>query len=726
MKYILSFLIAILLPLAILSQTDTVFNLSFSKKVRNKYGENAIILDKYWKYHAGDSLRWADTVYNDSDWKSYRSKLSFKLVQDKTFESTGWFRLRIHLDTSCVGKFLGISISQMGASEVYVDGKLVQSFGKINTAVPALEEYMNPQFLPFPVFFTQVGNHLIAVRYSRNKTVGPSEEEFQIGFEMKVNSFWESGVETYTKSTVITSIFVFYFTFFFALSFLHILFFFFYRPARANLYYSIFTASFGFVFLAIVVFMTFLNPETSIKFMRIRAFMPDFYSTSLLAMLYYIFNKKIPKIFWLWFVLFAVDFVLTFFNYDFDYFTYALVFILFAESLRIIIVSIVKKREGAWIIGIGVLISILFFTIVPILMGIFGQDLFTGMQGVKGVVVGLITLISTISIPLSMSVYMASDFAKTNKKLTKKLEEVEELSAKTISQQKEKQELLATQNIVLEQKVKERTQEVVKQKVLLEIKNTEVTDSINYARTIQLALIPSEEKIKKNFVDAFVFYRPKDIVSGDFYWIKPLEQNGVLIAVADCTGHGVPGALMSILSMEKMNEASKQTDSPSQIIHLLHKNIKSTLLNPQSEDSATDGMDIALCKIVQQSETNFNITFSGAARPLWILRKNAQAIEEYKSSIYSIGGILNTEDNQFPEVNIHLGKGDRIYMSSDGFADQFNEKGKKLMIKAVRELILSIQPLSLVEQKAKLEFFFENWKGNSEQTDDVLLLGFQL
>jgi serine phosphatase RsbU (regulator of sigma subunit) len=193
-----------------------------------------------------------------------------------------------------------------------------------------------------------------------------------------------------------------------------------------------------------------------------------------------------------------------------------------------------------------------------------------------------VVIVALLSIPLSMSIYLAYDFSQTNRNLQKKLVEVEELSAKTIAQEKEKQEILSQQKEVLEIQVEERTREVVQQKKVIEEKNKDITDSINYAKRIQDAILPSEEQIKKMLPESFVLFKPKDIVSGDFYFFA--ETGGRVIAAAvDCTGHGVPGAFMSmvganhlkrIVTEQKITDTSKILDElHRQVLHSLNRDI---------------------------------------------------------------------------------------------------------------------------------------------------------
>jgi serine phosphatase RsbU (regulator of sigma subunit) len=224
----------------------------------------------------------------------------------------------------------------------------------------------------------------------------------------------------------------------------------------------------------------------------------------------------------------------------------------------------------------------------------------------------------------------------------------------------------------------------------------------------------------KIFPESFGLYKPKSVVSGDVYWYHK-KNNLALIAAVDCTGHGVPGALMSMIAVEKLNEAIAQNIfRPSEILSHLNKGVKSTL--KQKEDSVSkDGMDIALCCF--DLEKNI-LNFSGAMRPLWIIRN--KELLEYKPTKTSIGGITSDEQN-FIEHEIKIQKGDSIYIFSDGYADQFGgDKGKKMMTKNMKDLLLSIQNISMIEQEKILNDKLTGWQGEFEQVDDILVIGIKI
>jgi len=265
-----------------------------------------------------------------------------------------------------------------------------------------------------------------------------------------------------------------------------------------------------------------------------------------------------------------------------------------------------------------------------------------------------------------------------------------------------------------------------KQNKIIENQKKEITDSINYARRIQLSLLPNSSIIQEHVPNNFILYQPKDIVSGDFYWIKPSSvlSNHVYVAVADCTGHGVPGAFISTICHERLNEAEEKFKNPFEILQ--HANIMiKQLLHQMDKDGSKDGMDIALCLL---NRNNNKLLYSGANRPLWITREMNGNVEliEYKATKTAIGGFTeNTQD--FIQHEIELLKGDMIYMFSDGFADQFGGKNeKKITTKRFKEWLVTLHDQDLDSQKQFLSEQYNNWKGNLEQIDDVCVMGIKI
>lgn len=260
------------------------------------------------------------------------------------------------------------------------------------------------------------------------------------------------------------------------------------------------------------------------------------------------------------------------------------------------------------------------------------------------------------------------------------------------------------------------------QKAIIEEQHKNIKDSINYAQRIQQAILPSPEELGRMFSDFFILYKPKDVVSGDFYSFA--EKDGkAIIAAVDCTGHGVPGAFMSMIGHDQLNQliGEKGITTPSGILTQLNKGIKHALKQRDSSANETrDGMDIAICSVDMK---NNMIEFAGAMRPLYHIKHELQELPGDKMSI---GGATD-EHYQYRSKKLAIQKGDAIYLFSDGYADQFGgPKGKKLMTKNFKKLLLSIHQKPMKEQERILEETFKNWKGDLEQIDDILVIGIRI
>ncbi len=260
------------------------------------------------------------------------------------------------------------------------------------------------------------------------------------------------------------------------------------------------------------------------------------------------------------------------------------------------------------------------------------------------------------------------------------------------------------------------------QKQLVEEKNKDMMDSINYAKRIQQSKLPHMAEVFAALPQCFILFKPKDIVSGDFYFFQ-YKNNRAFIAAADCTGHGVPGSLMSMICSEKLNDALAQSNNVSDILSLTNKGIKTSLRQTGSDESTRDGMDIAFCALNLYGKT---VEYAGANRPLWIIKKDRNDVEELKATKKAIGG-LTEEDQHFEAHKLNLQEGDTVYLFSDGYADTFSGRNnKKLTTKKFKEILCSIQGLTMPEQQKYLDNFIEDWKSGTEQVDDILVIGIRL
>jgi phosphoserine phosphatase RsbU/P len=257
----------------------------------------------------------------------------------------------------------------------------------------------------------------------------------------------------------------------------------------------------------------------------------------------------------------------------------------------------------------------------------------------------------------------------------------------------------------------------------IEENNKSMMDSINYAKLIQEAMLPEKAVLTNYFPNSLIIYRPKDIVSGDFYWFVEREKK-LLIAVADCTGHGVPGSLMSMIGYSMLNEIVnvKKIMQPSEILSRLNKGIRRTLKQDKIGNQRCDGMDIALCSI---DRVNRTIEFAGANRHLIFFRD--KSLEMVKGNKFGIGGLHDESSLSFTNNELSYDEGDVIYMCTDGYADQFGgTKGKRMMTRNMIKILEKSLSFGVNDQEQLLNHWLDKWQGNYEQTDDILLIGIQL
>ena len=292
-------------------------------------------------------------------------------------------------------------------------------------------------------------------------------------------------------------------------------------------------------------------------------------------------------------------------------------------------------------------------------------------------------------------------------------------AARIISEQKNEVEL--QRDIAREkQRISEEQKKLVQdQKDLLSDQNREITDSINYAQQIQHAILPDESKFDELVDEMFLFYKPRSIVAGDFYWIDSID-NYHFIAIADCTGHGVPGALVSVLSYSALNRCVHEfgLKKPDEILDKARDIIVESLSN--KDNRMKDGMDISLLVLDDQSVLHW----SGANNPLWVVKKDTQELIEFKGDNQPVGYYIRSE--KFTRHQIQLDEGDTLYMLTDGFQDQFGgEKDKKFGTQRLKKLLIKMKDLGLADQKTELDRTLKEWMKNNMQIDDITIFGFR-
>ncbi|OQX98789.1 MAG: hypothetical protein B6I20_10665 [Bacteroidetes bacterium 4572_117] len=296
-----------------------------------------------------------------------------------------------------------------------------------------------------------------------------------------------------------------------------------------------------------------------------------------------------------------------------------------------------------------------------------------------------------------------------------------------ISQKNEELQLYQEELISQKENLQVQKDMVTNHRDKIAFQNQKITDSIQYALRIQQAILPPKEQITKVFSEHLLLNLPKDIVSGDFVWLKTFE-NKIIIAVADSTGHGVPGAFMSLLGISFLNEIVNKTDKidAAGILNKLRNKLKSSLNQKGNKTEAKDGIDLALCVIDKSSN---KLQFAGAYNPLVIIKKdsnNDYFLTEYKGDKMPIG-IHFKEKESFTNHIIEINRSDKFYMFSDGYLDQFGGlHGRKFLISKFKQLLFKVHDLPMAEQRIRLITALNEWKENREQVDDILVFGFSV
>ncbi|MBN1252906.1 MAG: SpoIIE family protein phosphatase [Bacteroidales bacterium] len=334
----------------------------------------------------------------------------------------------------------------------------------------------------------------------------------------------------------------------------------------------------------------------------------------------------------------------------------------------------------------------------------------------------------TLALLLLATLIMLSMKYRTRKLIKTKEILEEQVRLRTVQLLKEK-EIVEEKNI----QIVKQTEELETQRdslfeinELLQNQNRDITDSINYAKTIQSAVLGPKDSIKDIFEKSFIFYLPKDIVSGDFYWFSK-QNDKAFIAAADCTGHGVPGAFMSIIGHSLIKEIlnNKQNLKASEILFQLDKGVIDVLTLHKKEDSSKDGMDLALCKIDLKKN---QINFSGAKRPIYYFNRELDEIEVIKGDRIGIGDeYFYKEKPNYKDHFINYKKGDRIFLFSDGFIDQFGgDNEKKFLGRRFQKLLFLLKDTDIQKHESILQDVFKEWKGKkNEQADDILIIGIE-
>ncbi|MBD0371872.1 MAG: SpoIIE family protein phosphatase [Pyrinomonadaceae bacterium] len=681
-KIITGFLSLLIFILLSAEAARSQSNQEFSITAENLQQGKQIELDKLkWRYHAGDDAAWAAAEFDDSSWEQVEgTKINPQSLPQSGWNGRGWFRLRFNLDEKLVNKNLALVMVQNGASEIYLDGRLLATFGEIKETGDT--EY-NPNRLPIPFKLDKAGEHILAVRFSSSLFADTSRGVGGWiagggGYPRFVIVIRDASdiVATISKYALDTSMRggFFFIGFLCALALLHLLLYIFYRAERANLYYSIFAAAFA-INMICGNYRTFGHQGTlpTLILSLIGLLMLGLTFTVLPAFLLVAFRRPIGRIFWTLTALWIVG--LTLYGIFLSRYTAIRVIpnILIALSFTYCIVLLInalrKKLSGAWILFGGVL---------ALQLGMF--VLLLGQLGVLNIPQDfyfLAELLVILGVPVSVSVFLARNFARTNRDLEAQLVEVERLSEQQIEQERHAAELRA--------------------------ENERRARELEEARELQLSMLPAKVPQLPN-LEIAAHMKPATEVGGDYYDFHVGDDGTLTVAVGDATGHGLKAGSV-VTATKSLFNAFAAEPNISSILEQSNLALKKMNLR---------GLYMAMT-MLKVKDRKLLVSVAGMP-PMLIYRAATRRVEEVVIRAMPLGSVRNFH---YLQHETSLSAGDTVVLMSDGFAERFNPKGEMLDYEKAKEVLAEIaggSPQEIIDRFVEVG---EEWAGSRPQDDDV-------
>jgi len=631
----------------------------------NKLKVNTIELDNTWRYHPGDNPLWASPDFNDAEWDMVRTRMYFEDFPINEWKGTGWFRKVIVIDSALYNKTLALRVHHFGASEIYVNGKLQCSIGKISSNLDEIELYhLCPNTVPLELDSNKY--YTLAVRYlmpeSTLENSWYSKIITHIGFIIRIDDL-DRTIKALEYVGMIGPLL--------SLSLLFFLLFFFSSKKKEFLYYSLF------LFLLVIgLLFSWLWMTVQNDFMYKYYYLVIHRSAiilaviTLLACFYTIFYQKLLKSFWYFLSVSILIIIYTaIYLNDAAFYLYLGFNILTGiESVRIIIIALKNKKRNAWVIGLGFIATFVAFTLNTLITG--------------GIVnlwryFNLITYVTVFGFPISIMVYLVRSYSDININLKKQLVTVKELS------QKEMEQKLRAQKA--------------------ESENERKTKELEQARQLQLSMLPKEIPSLPN-LDIAVYMKTATEVGGDYYDFYMAEDKTLTVTIGDATGHGLDAGMM-VTATKSLFQSLAPTPELTETINLINKNILSLKLQPMY-------MTLRVLRFKDHS-----VEAAGAGMyPFMIYEKAANSIKEVDSTGPPLGA--------FPQINytshkFELLKGDIILLMTDGFTERFNKNNEMIGDKRAKEILVESAGESagkIIERFVKVG---DEWGGDRPQDDDV-------
>jgi len=639
--------------------------------------DNAITLNDVWRYHPGDDSSWASPTFDDSDWDTLKSRMMTEDFPEGTWEGIGWFRTVIKIDSLLRFKPIAFEVVQYGASEFYLNGRLIKQLGEIGSDT-LTETPHQRRNIPFAVVLDSCTNYVLAVRYS-NKVAAGDEEWFRawfnyIGFDLRIRAIDESILAKVNSERSSFAVNIGIAGLFFALFLLYLALFIFYSDRKENLYFALFNFSISVIFFA-SMFQRYIQAN-----LELMSVIHGFTGSGLvlvfpfyLGFLYSIFYSKVPKQFygiWIIAILLVVVITLSLGEESIsDYLLLGFIFLLTLEGLRVIIVAIKNNKPNSNIIGAGVIVFVLFIVMLFI-AGIFGISI----NSYVGIIIFFMGL---LGLPISMSVYLARDIALTNKDLAQQLQNVRELSEKEV-----------------EQKLRVHRAEE---------ENERKTKELEEARKLQLSMLPTVLP-QLSHLEIAVYMQTATEVGGDYYDFHTGLDGTLTVVIGDATGHGMKAGTMVTVAKSIFNSYANNPD---------------IIFTFREFNRVIKGMQLpsmSMCLSLLKIKGN-HLTMSAAGMPHALLyRSEIKKVEEIILKGMPLGAV---KDFPYQIKTTELKSGDTLLLLSDGLPELFN--GKKEMfgydrVTAEYEKIASNKANEIIEH---LKNIGADWVSGNDPDDDV-------
>jgi serine phosphatase RsbU (regulator of sigma subunit) len=674
-------LVAFFFPLRVAAQDAEEFVLTASGVER----DGGVALDKLrWRFHGGDDPSWAATDFDDGSWKTITNDEINANPQATLgdWNGRGWFRLRLRVDEQLANRPLAFRMWHWGASEVYMDGRLIQSYGQMT---PEGDVEFNPRGIFFPVVFKEAGAHTIAIRYSF-KAVGDGRSlqarwlmrgSYLPGFRLVVEPATEAPLKLENRFRAVRLFYIFI-GLFLALALVHFLLYIFYRRALSNLFYSFFVAGLALSFLfqgfaGVEHFAATLAALNEIMRLNVQSLAV----ISLLAFLYIEFNGRVSRFFWLLVALWLVDIVRGCAQVGRGLqITLFLIIVTLADCLRIVVTALARRRAGSWIIAAGVMI---------LAVGVVGNiSIEREFIRVPAWAYNVNLYLTVLSVPLAVSIYLARNFARTNRHLEEQLVQVQELSAKELEHERREAELRLAH---------ERTQ----------AENERRARELEEARQLQLSMLPAKVPQLPD-MEIAAYMKPATEVGGDYYDFHLGEDGTLTVAVGDAAGHGLKAGTMVTATKSLFNNLAYQKE----ITYIFKQT--STALKAMN----LRGLFMAMTMLKIKSRT---LRISSAGMPAALIYRAAEKrVEEIMIKAMPLGSVAN-----FPyrQEEVMLSTGDAVVVLSDGFPEMFNEAGEMLGFDKAGEVLKDVAEESPHEIIRRFVKVGEEWAGERPPNDDI-------